>query len=83
MEWWKGFFDADYARLWSESTPLARTEQEAEGSALLTDLLRRRFHSLQQRHESWVSFSQEVAIKPWLGGQADASQQIRKARIRS
>jgi len=31
MEWWKSFFDADYARLWSELTPPARTEQEAEG----------------------------------------------------
>jgi SAM-dependent methyltransferase len=38
MEWWKSFFDADYARLWSELTPPARTEQEAEGIWSLLEL---------------------------------------------
>ena len=31
MEWWQGFFDTEYARLWSELTPPSRSEQEAQG----------------------------------------------------
>ncbi len=29
MEWWRGFFDADYVHLWSELIPPSRSEQEA------------------------------------------------------
>jgi len=31
VDWWQGFFDSDYLRLWSELTPVSRTEEEADG----------------------------------------------------
>jgi hypothetical protein len=38
MEWWRSFFDTDYARLWSELTPPARSEKEADGLWNLLEL---------------------------------------------
>jgi SAM-dependent methyltransferase len=37
-DWWQGFFDADYLRLWSELAPEAHTAKEADGIWRLLDL---------------------------------------------